>query len=122
MTVFMPTALVSLYRDVDEDEFGDPIDDNVVITASDLPALITEKSQRTFLPAEQRLGVIERYIIRLRPGTDVKEGDRLRDQATDSWYQVQEVINVPLIIGAPDVRVTAVKVGNQSNTVPTTRT
>jgi hypothetical protein len=122
MTVFVPTTLLSVYRDVDVDEFDDPIDDSIVIEASDLPAVVTEKSQRTFLPAEQRLGMIERYIIRLRPGTDVREGDRLRDQFTNTWYQIQEVINVPLIVGAPDVRVTATRISARSADVRVSRT
>lgn len=112
MSVFIPTTLLSLYRGTPTtDEYGDPVDDNQTIITANLPALITERSQRTFLPAEQRLGVINSYIIRLRPGVDVREEDRLRDQTTDSWYQVQEVATMPLIIGVPDIRVTAIKVG-----------
>lgn len=121
MSIFVPTTLLSLYRKTHVDEFGDEVDDTVTETYSDLPAVVTEKSQRTFLPAEQRLGVIERYIIRLRPGTGVQEGDRLRDQVTNQWYQVQEVVNTPLIIGAPDIKITATRIATSSAPVRTTR-
>lgn len=121
MTVFIPTTLVNLYRLTDTDEFGDPTDDNTVITYSDLPSVITEKTQRTFLPEELRLDIVQKYTIRLRPGTDVQEGDRLRDQYSDSVYQVQEVYVSPTIVAAGDIRVSAVKVANKASSSKTSR-
>jgi hypothetical protein len=115
MSVFLPTTLMSLYRGVSENDLGEGTDNNVVIYASDLPAVITEKSQRTWLPTEGRMTTVQRYIVRFRPGTDIREMDRIRDQFTNAWYQVQEVINVPLVIGAPDVRCAAIRVAAVDN-------
>lgn len=121
MTVFVPNTLMSLHRDVSTDEFGDPVDDNTVAESSDLPAVITEKSQRTFLPEELRMDMVQKFVIRLRPGTDVREGDRLQDQFTNAIYQVQEVVVTPNVVMAGDVRVYAVKVAAPSTSARTTR-
>lgn len=122
MSAFIPTTLLTLYRGTEKNQWDEDVDDNTVTDMTDIPALVTEKSQRTFLPEEQRMTKIERYVIRLRPGTDVREEDRLLDKYTGAMYLVQEVINVPLIIGAPDVRVAAIRVQGRKNTAQVTRT
>ena len=112
MTVFLPSTTVSVLRGTSIDPYGDEVDiDAAVATA--LPAAITEGKQRTWNPAEQRGGVIEQYTIRFRPGVDVAEQDRLRDDNTGVIYQVREVNRPPRIVSAPDVRVTAVRVAKQ---------
>lgn len=122
MGFFFPTTRVSIYRGESQDAFGDPLDDNTVSDMVDVPAFIKEQSQRTFLPEELRLTTIQRYLIRLKPGTDVREGDRVKDQYTGVWYQVQEVINLPLIAGTPSVRIAAVRIAAVGNTARTSRT
>lgn len=104
MTAFLATHQVDLLRGDTTDAYGDPVDaDNVV--ATDLPASIIEQNRRVFVPAENRMTVVRMYTGRLRPGTDVREGDRLRDRADESIYLVEAVSAPASPIGLADVRV-----------------
>lgn len=110
MTVYLATTTVTVYRGESTDEFGDSVDaDNVYATG--LPVAITEQRQRSYQPSEQRTTVVEAFTIRLRPGADVREGDRLVDERDGQIYQVTEVHHPPTLVGVADVRATAVQVG-----------
>lgn len=117
MSAFLPSSTVTVLRGVSTDAYGDEADDNDTAIAERLPVLITEKRQRSYQPAEGRGGTAETFMIRLRPGVDVVEGDRLRDEHTSAIYQVREVSNPSPVIGLVDVRVTAVRISAQSQAV-----
>lgn len=102
MTAFIPNVRVDVLRGVDTDAWGDETDTSTVIAAR-VPACITEQSQRSFLPAESRGGVVQTYTVRLRPGTDVQEGDRLATLG-GTVYTVDEVSSPASIVGLVDVR------------------
>ncbi len=110
MTVYVPSATVRIERGEAVDSYGDPVD-LAQVYATGLPVAITERRQRSFQPSEQRGGQIEEFTIRLRPGSPVQEGDRLIDERTGEKYQVRDVHHAPSLVGAADVRVTAVQVG-----------
>lgn len=133
MTAFIPTTLMTVYRwsatgdDPDatndgRDPWGDPIDagpnpadpagENTTV-ATGLPAAVAEDRQRSYLATEQRGGVVEYLTVRFRPGVDVREGDRLQDEA-GHLYAVEAVSNPPGLAGRADVRTTCTKVGATS--------
>lgn len=113
MTVFIPTTTVALLRGTTVDTFGDEIDVDVPITTG-LPAAVTENAQRSYRRAEGRGGQVETFTVRLRPGTDVTEQDRLRDERTGAVYLVTSVSHPQALTGLADVRVTAARVGAAS--------
>lgn len=113
MTVFVPTTTVTIQRGTGTDSYGDQVDSGQV-RATGVPAAISELRQRTHQPAEQRGRVSEQFRIRLRPGVDLAEQDRLLDERTGAYYQVGEVSTPPAVTGKADVRATATRVGARS--------
>lgn len=113
MTVFLPSTTLTVFRGAAVDDYGDETDTTLAIALA-VPAAVTEVRQRSWRPVEQRGGVADRYTIRLRPGVDVTEEDRLRDDNTGAIYQVQEVNKPARIVGAPDLRITAVRIAAHS--------
>ncbi|AMW13317.1 hypothetical protein A4E84_29775 [Streptomyces qaidamensis] len=73
----MPEVIVDVLRGSVENEFGDLIPDTTPVLAN-VPVWLTEQSQTTFVPADQRTTVIRKLIGLVPPDTDVRERDRLR--------------------------------------------
>lgn len=114
MTAFIPTTRVTVQRGVlAADSWGDQRA-STTVAASGVPAAVTEGVQRSYQPSGARGGVVEAFTIRLRPGTDVTEDDRLVDERTGAIYQVRSVINPQTVVGIADVRVIAVRAGAAS--------
>lgn len=117
MTAFIATTRVDLRRTTtpDVDAWGEPVDADTTV-ATGLPAAISEDRQRSYLASGQREGVVDYYTIRLRPGVDVREGDRLVD-AAGTTYEAQSVSTQPAVYGRSDVRVSAIRTGATSQAV-----
>jgi len=103
VTAFLPTTRVTVYRSTGLDAWGDETGLGGTAVATLVPASVVEQGQRSYLPSEQRGGVVERVVVRLRPGTDVREGDRIEDQA-GPVYQVESVSNPQAVACLTDVR------------------
>ncbi len=120
MTAFIPTTRLTVQRGVEQDRYGEDTDTAAVVAAG-VPASVTEgdgsgrQSQQSGRPAEGRGGVIDSYTIRLRPGADVTEQDRLVDERNGAVYQVTDVFNPSRLVGLADVRVNAIRVGAASS-------
>jgi len=113
MSTFIPTTTVTVQRGFSLDSYGDQVDSGQA-RATGIPAAISELRQRSHLPAEQRGGVSEQFLIRLRPGVDVAEQDRLLDERTSAYYLVTSISQAPAVVGQADIRATATRVGAQS--------
>src|SRR5690606_24421717 len=125
VTVFIPSTRMTVQRGtLAANEFGDELPATTAI-ATGVPASVSEglgstspqHTQRSFQPVEMRGGVVETFTIRLRPGTDVVEDDRLVDERTGAIYQVRACYTPPEIVGLVDVRVHAVRVAATSQGV-----
>src|SRR5439155_18008178 len=87
---FIPTCTVDILRGETTDGYGDPVDADTAV-ATGMLASIIETSRRIFLPAESRTTHVRMFTGRVAPGVDVREGDRLRDNAAQSIYLVEAV-------------------------------
>lgn len=125
MSAFIPSTRVTVLRGAAApNSFGDELPADTPI-ATGVPAAVAEglgssqsqNTQRSFQPADQRGGVVETYTIRLRPGTDVLEDDRLLDERTGAVYQVRAIYTPPNLVGLVDVRAVAVRVAATSQPV-----
>lgn len=124
MTVFIPTTRVTIERAEEApDDWGD-VRPSTTDYLTGIPAAIVEgvsatgsRGQVTFQPVNGRGGVVEEFTVRLRPGTDVTENDRLRDERTGAVYQVKAVFTPQSVVGFADVRVIAVRTGAASQPV-----
>ncbi len=117
MTAFVPNTTVRVERDntsppgtgVEVEGYG-PDRSNWTPTATGAPAYLFEDSQRTWDPAAGRMTVREVVVIRLRPGTDVQDRDRLVDERTGSIYQVDSLTQEGSVVGVADVRAVTIRV------------
>lgn len=120
MTAFFPTTRVTVQRGVEQDRYGEDTDTATVVLTG-VPAAVTEgdrsgrAAQQSGRPADGRGGVIDSYTIRLRPGADVIEQDRLVDERSGAVYQVTDVFTPSRLVGLADVRVHAIRVGATSS-------
>lgn len=105
MTAFVANTRVEVLRGGATDVWGDDTGAGGSSVAAGLPAAVAEDRQRSYLASEQRGGVVEFYTVRLRPGVDVREGDRLVDE-TGATYVVEAVSDPPGVVGRADVRCT----------------
>lgn len=110
MTAFLPTTRVDVLRGGATDTWGDETGLGGATVAARVPAAITETFQRSYLATEGRAGVVESITARLRPGTDVREGDRLVD-LNGTTYQVQTVTSPQSVAGLTDVRASCIRIG-----------
>lgn len=112
MTVFVPTCLVTVLRGETVDTYGDPVDADTPI-AENVPASIIENAQDIGQPADSRTSRVRVFTGRVRPDVDVREGDRLRDEADLSIYLVEAVSHPASPFGAADRRLDLRRVDDQ---------
>ena len=113
MSTFIPTTTVAvLSRTAATDSYGDEVESDAVLAGfTDLPAYISEISERAFDPTTGRATVIEGVSIRLRPNAfPFAPHDRVRDNTTGIVYQIDTVNSKYSLNGYADIRLTAKQV------------
>lgn len=100
----MPNTTVSILRGETVDEYGDPKDSDESVNAG-VPVSIIERDRRIYIAAEGRLTTIKQFIGRVRPGFDIRESDRLRDDRTGAIYLVEGISQPTLGTGLADMRI-----------------
>lgn len=111
-TAFRPNCRVTVLDTADTtatDDNGDPVEDDVV-QAEGLPAFWGQHDERRWDPVTQRSTLIRGYMVRLRPGTEVTEGQRLRNETTDAIGHAQRVERETTLGRAGDVLVRLISV------------
>lgn len=89
----MPTTTVSILRGTDTDAYGDPVD-NATVAASGVLAALTEQTRQTTTPVDGNPRVVHYTTLRCGYGTDLRAGDRVRDEQTNLIYLVDETAQV----------------------------
>jgi hypothetical protein len=88
----MPETYVDVLRGSVADEFGDLIPDETPYLMG-VRVWLTEQSQTTFVPADQRTTVIRKFTGLVPPDTDIQERDRLRTE--DGLTYLVEAVTRP---------------------------
>lgn len=110
MSAFLPNCRVDILDTAFvKDDNGDLKPDDVV-AAEGLPAFWAEKNQRTFDPVSGRWSVITAYQVKLRPGTEITEDQRLRRQPDGLVAQVNQVVQQEVLSIRGDVFVRAIAI------------
>jgi hypothetical protein len=115
LSVFLPNASVTVLRTPfstqDADGYGAPVDDETAVPGmADVPVSLRSKQTRAWDPEQQRYLSVTTYVVRFRPGSDVRQYDRIKD-AAGGYYAVANVTsNRSAIGGATDVVATATAV------------
>ena len=95
---------VAILRGTTTNAYGDTVDVDTAV-ATGIQASILERNRRTYLAAEAAYRVIRTYTGRVTAGTDVRKGDRLRDEGNSQVYLVTDLNSTPGSVGGlrPDV-------------------
>jgi hypothetical protein len=81
------TCRGSILRGTTENEFGDDEDNNTV-AASGVLARIKSKGRRVFDSATQTARIVQVPMARMQSDTDIRPGDRFRDDTHGVTYAV----------------------------------
>lgn len=76
---------VTILRGVTADSFGDPADTATPV-ATDVTASIIEQRKTVTNPVDGVVRRVRFYTGRLPAGTDIRSGDRIKDQKTNAIY------------------------------------
>lgn len=96
--VFLATTRASIYRGQTTPVEGlDPVDNNVTPVAGleSLPASLIEKSRKVYDQTSQQQRTIRWCVGRFTPGTDIRAGDRVKDNRTGIFYVLDELTTKP---------------------------
>ncbi len=127
MSTFLVNTSVAIYRtEAAQNVYGETLDDNSTPVASGVYVAIKEgwgntsedsTPQTRDRPSSMRSTLVEAFTVRLRPGVDIQEGDRLLDERNDLWFQVTDVVRPYSVVGYADIRVRATRIGDYSQPV-----
>lgn len=112
MSAIMPNTTVSVLRGETVDQFGDPIDSDNSVYAS-VPMCITENDRHIYLAAEGRLTIVRQAFGRVRPGFDIHESDRIKDENSGRVYLVEGMSTPGISTGTADSRFYLRRIDNQ---------
>lgn len=100
----IPTTTVSILRGTTTDAYGDPVDGTTVAASGVLASLLEQRVGVT-TGADDRVQQLRAITGRLPAGTDVEEGDRIRDERTGEIYVIDNVSRVQNPVVMADTRV-----------------
>ena len=101
---------ISILRGTETSTYDDEVDSTAVVY-SDVPCSIIEQTRRTYLPAENAFRVIRSYACRVGSGTDIRKGDRIRNQRNGRVYIVTDLAEPESSALQPDISFTASQIG-----------
>lgn len=84
------------------DDYGDEVDTQTDHLTG-LKGSVIEKTSRVFNPSDSRVVTLRTYTGRFTSGSDIKDGDRLRDEATGVTYLVNSVNSPQGFANKPDM-------------------
>lgn len=97
------TTTVSVLRGTTTDDYGDPVDSNTAV-ATGIPASIIEQRQTVTTADDPNPRVVRTYTGRVSAGTDIRTGDRIKDERTTYVYIVDQFSQVSSPVLTNDLR------------------
>ena len=89
----LASHLISILRGTTTNQWGDEIDatDGAQVIATGVPVALAITSTTAHDPSTQTIRVVRRITGAIQSDTDVRDNDRLRDDATGAVYVVESV-------------------------------
>ena len=113
---FVATTLLDVYRDNTGlpasgafDGYNDDAPSAVPMLIK-LPSHLKQSASQPLDPVTGRVTTVERWVGRMRPGTDVQADDRIHEPSTGRWFIVNAAEAPAGVTGAADVRLTLTRV------------
>lgn len=82
--------------------YGDEVQTDTVLKAGVIGSVI-EKTRQNFDPQSSRIVTLRQLTGRFKNGTDIKDGDRVKDEKTGTVYLVNSVSHSTALVNKPDV-------------------
>ena len=95
MTILPPNATFDLYRDTQDDGYGDVEDDNSVPLYTGIQGVLSYQTRIVRDPITRTPQQITTSFGLLPQGTDVQNGDRLHETITGAWFNVEGANALP---------------------------
>lgn len=86
--VIIATSKYSVLRGTDINEYGDEVDGSTVVSPALVRGSVIQRAKSVFNPDSGRVELITFYTGRFPHGTDIVQGDRIRDERTQKEYVV----------------------------------
>jgi len=105
----LSTGRYSILRGSTLNDYGDEIDGTAAVAANVLGSVV-ERTRTNFDPATSRVSTIRYLVGRFGPETEIRDGDRIRDDITNETFLVTSVARGANLAGKSDVVVDLTKV------------
>lgn len=83
-------------------DYGDEVETDTVIRES-VQGSVIERSRTNFDPESGRIATLRQLTGRFAHGTDIKDGDRIKDEESGKVYLVTSVFNGSSLVGKADI-------------------
>jgi hypothetical protein len=99
----MATGRYSVLRGTSaENEYGDEVESQDVHLTNVIGSVI-EKSSKVYNPSDSRVVTVRTLTGRFAFGTDIQDGDRIKDEKTNVTYLVSSVNTSTSLVNNPDL-------------------
>lgn len=99
----IPTGRYSVLRGTPTtDEYGDEVDVQEV-HLSGVAGSVMETRRTVFDPQSSRVVTLRQYTGRFNHGTDIQDGDRIKDEKTGVTFLVDAVTFSTSVVNSPDL-------------------
>lgn len=99
----MATGRYSIIRgESTQNDYGDEVESDTVVEDGILGSVI-ERSRTNFDPQSGRIATLRQLTGRFTNGTDIRDGDRIKDEESGRVYLVTSVFNGTSLVGKADV-------------------
>lgn len=97
------TGHYSIIRGVSsETEYGDEVESTDVVYTN-IPGSVIEKSRTVYDPQSGRVATLRKLTGRFKFGTDIQDGDRIKDEKTEKVWVVSAVYEGTSFVAKPDL-------------------
>jgi hypothetical protein len=111
MSLLPANATFDLYREQQDDGYGDTEDNDTAPLYTGLRGTLSYRARTVMDPVTRTPQQVESYFCLLPQGTDVRNDDRLRHVETGGWFNVSGATALPSFGFPNDVNVTLTKAG-----------
>lgn len=98
------TCTVSILRGTTTTDYDDLADVDTVV-ASGLPASLIEQRRIVTTFGDDRPQVVRYWTLRLLAGTDVRDGDRVKNEQTGEIFMVDSLATQEVVVHHGEIRV-----------------
>ena len=98
-----PTGKFTILRGTPTtNDYGDQVDTQTPVQTG-LSGSVIERTRSNFDPQSSRIVTLRQLTGRFGHGTDIQDGDRIKDEKTGVIYLVTSVFHPTAIVNKPDV-------------------